>query len=304
MNKISIIGAGNVGASTAKIIADWELCDKIVLVDVKENLAEGKAMDLVQSSIITGSGTDIIGTTGNYELTKDSDVIVITSGSPRRPGMTREELVSVNRKVVESVLEETSKYSDPIYIIVSNPMDTMTYFACNFFNHKKDSKIIGMGGILDSARFKYYIAQELKINPSKIDAYVLGGHGDTTMIPMVAQATCNGRPITTLLSEEQINNIVSKTMTGGAIMTDLLKTSAWQAPAAAIATLIQAIAFDTHEVFPCSVFRYEYNVCIGTRVSIGENGIEKYIADDKYINDIILKYHDSIDYVKDTNDRL
>ena len=282
MSKISIIGAGNVGATAAQFIAMKEIADEVVLVDVKEGYAEGKAMDISQSLFLLNSKTDVSGYTKNYEPTKDSDIIVITSGVPRKPGMTREELVGVNAGVVKAVLEEAYKYSpNAIYVIVSNPMDTMTYLAVKYLKKlgkdNAETTVIGMGGLLDTARYYYYQAKEAdheaetgprKMDKEYVDGVVVGGHGDTTMIPILTPFLAKS------ISMMGFTSVREKTMKGGATLTGLLGTSAWMAPAAGITRLVEDILGNfTFAETPQSVYREEYDACIGSLVTLSRDGV-------------------------------
>ena len=239
--KVSIIGAGNVGASCAEYIAISKIANEVVLLDIKEGLSEGKALDLTQTSSTLGFDTVIKGVTNDYKTTKDSDVVVITSGIPRKPGMTREELIDINAGIVNTVTESILKFSPKaIIVVVSNPMDTMTYLALKS-NRLDKKKVIGMGGALDSSRFKTYLSKALNKPQSDIHAMVIGGHGDTTMIPLTRLASYNGTPISNLLPDEKQDEIVSSTMIGGATLTKLLGTSAWYAPGASVCYLVDSI---------------------------------------------------------------
>src|SRR3989337_2572567 len=242
--KVTVVGAGAVGATCADNIARKELAEELVLLDIKEGLAEGKALDMMQTAALLGFDTKIIGSSSDYAKTAGSDVVVITSGLPRKPGMTREELIGTNAGIVKSVTENILKYSpNTIIIVVSNPMDTMNYLTFKTSGLPKE-RIIGMGGALDSARFKYYLSQELNCSPSDLNAVVIGGHGDTTMIPLIKQATWNSVPVTQFLSAEQQQKVVADTMVGGATLTNLIGTSAWYAPGAAGAALVESIVRD------------------------------------------------------------
>ena len=279
--KVSIIGAGNVGASCAEYIAISKIANEVVLLDIKDGLAEGKALDLNQTSSTLGFDTAIKGVTNDYKSTQDSDVVVITSGIPRKPGMTREELIGINAGIVNSVTENILKFSpNTILVVVSNPMDTMTYLALKS-NKLEKNKVIGMGGALDSSRFKTYLSQALNKPQSDIHAMVIGGHGDTTMIPLIRLASYNGIPITNLLSNEKQNEVVSSTMVGGATLTKLLGTSAWYAPGASVSYLVDSILNNKKKVIPCSVYldgQYGLtDICIGVPIIIGKNGIEEII---------------------------
>ena len=279
--KVSIIGAGNVGASCAEYIAISKIANEVVLLDIKEGLSEGKALDLTQTASTLGFDTVIKGVTNDYKTTKDSDVVVITSGIPRKPGMTREELIDINAGIVNTVTESILKFSPKaIIVVVSNPMDTMTYLALKS-NRLDKKKVIGMGGALDSSRFKTYLSKALNKPQSDIHAMVIGGHGDTTMIPLTRLASYNGTPISTLLSKEKQDEIVSSTMIGGATLTKLLGTSAWYAPGASVCYLVDSILKNKKKIIPCSVYldgQYGLNdICIGVPCIIGENGVEEII---------------------------
>ena len=279
--KVTVVGAGAVGASCAEYIAIKDFASEVVVLDIKEGLAEGKAMDLMQTASLNGFDTKITGTTGDYSKTAGSDIAVITSGIPRKPGMTREELIGINAGIVKDVASNLVKHSpDVILIVVSNPMDTMTYLA-----HKvaglPEHRIIGMGGALDSARFKYRLAEALEAPISDVDGMVIGGHSDTGMLPLTRLATRNSVPVSEFLSEERLEQVKEDTKVGGATLTKLLGTSAWYAPGAAVSALVQAIACDQKKMFPCSVkLNGEYgleDICIGAPVLIGRNGIEKIV---------------------------
>ena len=279
--KVSIIGAGNVGASCAEYIAISKIANEVVLLDIKEGLSEGKALDLTQTASTLGFDTVIKGVTNDYKSTKDSDVVVITSGIPRKPGMTREELIDINAGIVNTVTESILKFSPKaIIVVVSNPMDTMTYLALKS-NRLDKKKVIGMGGALDSSRFKTYLSKALNKPQSDIHAMVIGGHGDTTMIPLIRLASYNGTPISTLLSNDKQDEIVSSTMIGGATLTKLLGTSAWYAPGASVCYLVDSILKNKKKIIPCSVYldgQYGLNdICIGVPCIIGENGVEEII---------------------------
>lgn len=279
--KVTIVGAGAVGATSADVIARREIAREVILLDIRKGIAEGKAIDIMQTSAIFGFDTDIRGVTADYSATADSDVVVITSGFPRKPGMTREELVGANATVVKNVISEILKYSpNAIIIMVSNPMDTMTYLALKTFAIPKN-RVLGMGGTLDSARFKYYLSQSLGCSASDLNAMVIGGHGDTTMIPLIKHATWNGVPVTQLLTEEQQREIVRATMVGGATLTGLIGTSAWIAPGAVISKLVESVLQNEKRLIPCSVLlegEYGMNdLAIGVPVVVGKNGWEKII---------------------------
>jgi len=303
--KVTIVGAGSVGSSCAEYIAIKDIADKIVLLDIKEGFAEGKSLDLMQTSSSLGFNAKISGVTSDYNNTKSSDVVVITSGIPRKPGMTREELIGINAGIVDSVTENLLIHSpNAIIIVVSNPMDTMTYLVLKKTGLPRN-RVIGMGGILDSSRFKTYISIALNNEPQKnIDAIVIGGHGDTTMIPLTDHAKVNNKPLADLLSAGEISKIASDTMVGGATLTRLLGTSAWYAPGASVAYLVKSILSDSKELLPCSVMlNGEYNfedLCIGVPCIIGANGLEEIIEIN--LNDINKeKFQKSVEAVKSTN---
>ena len=279
--KVTVVGAGAVGASCAEYIAIKDFASEVVLIDIKEGFAEGKAMDLMQTASLNSFDTMITGTTNDYSKTANSDVAVITSGIPRKPGMTREELISTNAGIVESVAENLIKHSpEVIIIVVSNPMDTMTYLAHQAAGIPKN-RIIGMGGALDSARFKYRLSEALGCPASDVDGMVVGGHSDTGMIPLTRLATRNSVPVSEFLSDDQMTYVKEETKVGGATLTKLLGTSAWYAPGAAVSALVQAIGCDTQKMFPCScLLDGEYglsDICIGVPAIIGKNGIEKIV---------------------------
>ena len=303
--KVTIVGAGSVGSSCAEYIAIKDIADEIVLLDIKEGFAEGKSLDLMQTSSSLGFNAQISGVTSDYKKTKSSDVVVITSGIPRKPGMTREELIGINAGIVDSVTENLLIHSpNAIIIVVSNPMDTMTYLVLKKTGLPRN-RVIGMGGILDSARFKTYISIALNNEPQKnIDAMVIGGHGDTTMIPLTDHAKVNDKPLSDLLSADEISKISSNTMVGGATLTRLLGTSAWYAPGSSVAYLVKSILSDSKELLPCSVMlNGEYNfedLCIGVPCIIGANGLEEIIEIN--LNDINKeKFQKSVEAVKSTN---
>lgn len=277
--KITVVGAGAVGASCAEYIAIKNFASEVVLIDIKEGFAEGKAMDLMQTASLNGFDTKITGTTNDYTKTAGSDIAVITSGIPRKPGMTREELIGINAGIVKSVTENLVKHSpEVIIIVVSNPMDTMTYLVHQVSGLPKN-RIIGMGGALDSARFKYRLAEALGCPQSDVDGMVIGAHSDTGMIPLTRLATRNSVPVSSFISSERLGQVLQETKVGGATLTGLLGTSAWYAPGAAVSAMVQAIACDWKKMFPCSVLldgEYgESNICLGVPVVIGKNGIEK-----------------------------
>lgn len=279
--KITVVGAGAVGATCADNIARAQLADELVVLDIKEGLAEGKAQDMMQTATLLGFDTRITGSTNDYAKTAGSHVVVITSGIPRKPGMTREELIGTNASIVKGVTQNILQHSpDAIIIVISNPMDTMTYLALTSTGLPKN-RIIGMGGILDSARFKYQLSQHLACSPADLNAIVIGGHGDTTMIPLIGKATWNSIPVTQFLSAAQQEQIVADTMVGGATLTKLLGTSAWYAPGAAGAALVESIVRDEKKLFTCCVSLHgEYgqsDICLGVPVVIGKNGWEKIV---------------------------
>lgn len=279
--KVTVVGAGNVGATVANVIALKGFASELVLLDIKEGISEGKAMDMMQTAHMMNIDTRIIGSTNDYSKTADSKVVVITSGIPRKPGMTREQLIGTNAKIVKSVVDQIKEYSpEAIYVIISNPMDTMTYLTLKESGIPKN-RIIGMGGMLDSSRFRYYLSQALGCTPTDVDGMVIGGHGDKTMIPLTRFATYRGIPVTQLLDKETLDKVVADTMVGGATLTGLLGTSAWYAPGAAGATVVEAIAKDEKKLIPCCVYlegEYgENDICIGVPVVLGANGIEKIV---------------------------
>ena len=279
--KVTVIGAGNVGASCAEYISQNEIASEVVILDIKKGFAEGKALDLYQTATTLGFNTSIKGVTNDYSKTSGSDVVVITSGVPRKPGMTREELIGINAGIVQKVSENVLKYSpDAIIVVVSNPMDTMTYLALKATGLPKN-RIIGMGGALDSSRFKTYLSLALNKPANDIQGMVIGGHGDTTMIPLFRLATYNGIPVSQFLKEKVIQKVVTNTMIGGATLTKLLGTSAWYAPGASVAYLVDSILNDYKKMIPCSVLlNGEYNlknICIGVPCIIGANGVESIV---------------------------
>jgi malate dehydrogenase len=305
--KVTIVGAGNVGASCAEYILIKQIAKEVILVDIKVGFAEGKALDLTQTTSTLGFKSKVLGVTNDYEKTSNSDVVVITSGIPRKPGMTREELIGINAGIVKSVSENLLKYSpNAILVIVSNPMDTMSYLVNKSFNVPKN-RIIGMGGILDSSRFKTYISKSSGYPQDQIEAMVIGGHGDTTMIPLTSIAKCNNQLLTDILSEDKVKKIASDTMVGGATLTKLLGTSAWYAPGASVSYLVNAIVNDSKEVLPCSVLlEGEYDVqdiCIGVPVKIGKNGFEEVVQLD-LSNKELEMFQNSVSAVKETNSAL
>jgi len=279
--KVTIVGAGNVGATCANVIASQSIASEVVLLDIKEGFAEGKALDMMQTSTTLGFGTKIIGTTGDYSLTSNSDVVVITSGIPRKPGMTREELIGINAGIVKDVSQNILKHSsEAIIVVVSNPMDTMTYLTLKSTGLPKN-RVIGMGGALDSSRFKTCLSSALDRPANDIHGMVIGGHGDTTMIPLTRLASYNGIQVSELISSDELEEVAQNTMVGGATLTKLLGTSAWYAPGASVGFLVKSILNDEKRIIPCSVFLDgEYNqddICIGVPCIIGKNGCEKIV---------------------------
>ena len=305
--KITVVGAGAVGATTADNIARKELCEELVLLDIKEGLAEGKAMDMMQTATLLGFDTKITGSTNDYSKTAGSEVVVITSGIPRKPGMTREELIGTNANIVKGVTQNVLQHSpDAIIVVISNPMDTMTQLALQSSGLPKN-RIIGMGGILDTARFKFYLSQALQCSPNDLNAVVIGGHGDTTMIPLIRFATWNSVPVTKFLSVEQQQKVVADTMVGGATLTKLIGTSAWYAPGAAGAALVESIVRDEKRLFACSVsLEGEYgqnDICLGVPVVLGKSGWEK-IVDYSLNEEEAGVFSKSADAVRSMNDVL
>jgi len=305
--KVTVVGAGAVGATTADNIVRKELCQELVLLDIKEGLAEGKALDMTQTAALLGFDTKITGSTNDYSKTAGSEVVVITSGIPRKPGMTREELIGTNANIVKVVAQNILQHSpDAIIIVISNPMDTMTYLTLKATGLPKN-RIIGMGGILDSARFKCYLSFALGCSPNDLNAIVVGGHGDTTMIPLIRLATWNSVPVTNFLSADQQKQIVADTMVGGATLTKLIGTSAWYAPGAAGAALVESIVRDEKKLFSCCVsLEGEYgqkDICLGVPVVIGKKGWEK-IVDYKLDGEEQAAFNKSADAVRNMNDVL
>ena len=285
--KVTIVGAGNVGATCVDAIAHRRIASEIVVVDIKEGFAEGKAMDIMQTQTTLGFNTKVVGSTNDYSKTAGSDVVVITSGIPRKPGMTREELIGINAGIVKGVAEQLLAHSpNAIVVVVSNPMDTMTYLTLKATGLPKN-RIIGMGGALDSSRFKYFLSQAMDKPANDIQGMVIGGHGDTTMIPLTRLASYNGVPVSQFLSEEALAKVAADTMVGGATLTKLLGTSAWYAPGASVAYLVDAILNDQKKMIPCSVLlEGEYgqdDICMGVPCIIGKNGVEQIV--DVALND-------------------
>jgi len=305
--KVTIVGAGNVGATCADVISYRGIASEVVLLDIKEGFAEGKALDIMQCATNTGFNTKVSGVTNDYSKTAGSDVVVITSGIPRKPGMTREELIGINAGIVKTVAENVLKHSpNTIIVVVSNPMDTMTYLALKSTGLPKN-RIIGMGGALDSSRFRTYLSLALDKPANDISAMVIGGHGDTTMIPLTRLASYNGIPVTEFLSEEVLQKVAADTMVGGATLTGLLGTSAWYAPGASVAYLVDSILNDQKKMIACSVFvegEYGQNdICIGVPCIIGKNGVEEIL--DIHLNEQEKAlFAKSADAVRGMNDAL
>ena len=305
--KVTVVGAGNVGASCAEYIALKRIASKVILLDIKKGFAEGKALDLYQTATTLGFNTTIEGVTNDYKATADSDVVVITSGIPRKPGMTREELIGINAGIVKNVSESILEHSpNAIIVVVSNPMDTMTYLALKATGLPKN-RIIGMGGALDSSRFKTYLSKALKKPANDIHGMVIGGHGDTTMIPLTRLASYNGVPVSSFLSQIELDQVAADTMVGGATLTKLLGTSAWYAPGASVAYLVDSIVNDQKRMIPCSVFlEGEYgqrDICIGVPCIIGGKGLESIVSLDLNTAEQ-EKFNQSADAVRNMNDAL
>ena len=305
MSKVTVVGAGNVGATCANVLAFNEVADEVVMLDVKEGVSEGKAMDIMQTANILGLETRLCGVTNDYTKTEGSDVVVITSGIPRKPGMTREELIGVNAGIVKSVTENVLKHSpNAVIVCVSNPMDTMTYLIHKISGLPKN-KIIGMGGALDSARFKYFLSHALgDVNAKEVEGIVIGGHGDTTMIPLTRFAAYRGIPASEFISAEKLAAVAADTMVGGATLTKLLGTSAWYAPGAATAQVVGAVLHNEKKLIPCSaLLEGEYgesDLCIGVPCVLGKNGIEK-IVEFKLNDEEKALFHKSAEAVHKTN---
>jgi len=302
--KVTVVGAGAVGATCADNIARKELCEELVMLDIKEGITEGKAMDFLQSATMLGSDTKIIGSTNDYSKTKGSDVVVVTSGIPRKPGMTREELIGINAGIVKDVTSKILDQSpDAIIVVISNPMDTMTYLTLKATGLPKN-RVIGMGGLLDSSRFKYFLSQAMNVSAQDLQGVVIGGHGDTTMIPLTRLATYQGTPVSNYLDEATLQKVAADTMVGGATLTKLLGTSAWYAPGAAGATLVEAIVRDEKKLIPCCVMldgEYgQQDICIGVPVVIGKNGWKK-IIDFHLTEEEQAKFNKSAEAVRNMN---
>ena len=304
MSKVTVVGAGNVGATCANVLVTNQMADEVVLLDIKEGVAEGKAMDIMQTASILGINTRLTGVTNDYAKTEGSDVVVITSGIPRKPGMTREELIGVNAGIVKSVASSILAHSpEAVIICVSNPMDTMTYLLHKEMGLPKN-RIIGMGGALDSARFKYFLSLALCANATEVEGIVIGGHSDTTMIPLKRYAAYRGIPASTLLPAEQLDKVAADTMVGGATLTKLLGTSAWYAPGAAAAQVVAAVLHDQKKLISCSALldgEYgEKDLCIGVPCILGKGGIEKIVEFDLNAEEKEL-FHKSAEAVHKTN---
>ena len=305
--KVTIVGAGNVGASCAEYIAIKSIASEVMLLDIKEGFAEGKALDLMQTATTLGFNTRIKGVTNDYSATKDSDVVVITSGVPRKPGMTREELIGINAGIIQSVASDILEHSpDTVIVVVSNPMDTMTYLTLKATGLPKN-RVIGMGGALDSSRFKTYLSLAMDRPANDIQGMVIGGHGDTTMIPLTRLASYNGTPVSQYLTDEAMDQVAVSTMIGGATLTKLLGTSAWYAPGASVAYLVDSIVNDQKRMISCSVLlEGEYqqeDLCIGVPCIIGKNGLES-IVDVQLNSQEQDKFNKSAASVKTTNEAL
>lgn len=307
MSKVTVVGAGNVGATTANVLVTSQIADEVVLIDIKEGVSEGKAMDIMQTANILHLQTRLTGVTNDYTMTNNSDVVVITSGVPRKPGMTREELIGVNAKIVKSVTDNVLAHSpNAIIICVANPMDTMTYLIHKISGLPKN-RIIGMGGALDSARFKHFLSLALNANATEVEGIVIGGHGDTTMIPLTRFAAYRGLPASSLIPADQLAKVAADTMVGGATLTKLLGTSAWYAPGAASAQMVAAVLHDQKKLISCSCLldgEYgESDLCIGVPAIIGRNGIEKIVEFDLNDEEKAL-FHKSAEAVHKTNEAL
>ena len=310
--KVTVVGAGNVGATVANVLATKNICSEVVLIDIKEGVSEGKAMDIMQTAHLLNFDTTVTGVTNDYAATAGSQVVVVTSGIPRKPGMSREDLIGTNAKIVKSVVDQALEYSpDAIFIIISNPMDAMTYLTF------KDSKlprnrVIGQGGMLDSSRFRYFLSKALQkagypATPTDVAGTVIGGHSDKTMVPLVSLATYRGIPVKELLTEEQLTEAVEATKVGGATLTKLLGTSAWYAPGAAAAAMVEAIALDAKKLMPCCVYldgEYgEKDICIGVPVILGKDGMEK-VVEVKLEGEEKAKFDESVAAARDTNSKI
>ncbi|MEN6456532.1 MAG: malate dehydrogenase [Prolixibacteraceae bacterium] len=278
--KVTVVGAGNVGATCAQIVAEKNIVQQVVLIDIKEGLSEGKSLDLWQTAPVNEYDTRITGSTNDYSKTAGSEVVVITSGLPRKPGMSRDDLISINAGIVKSVTENVIKYSpDAKIIIVSNPLDVMTYASYVTSKFPKN-RVMGMAGVLDTARYRAFLAEALDVSPRDIQALLMGGHGDT-MVPLPRYTTVSGIPVTELIDEEKLNAIIERTKKGGGELVNLMGTSAWYAPGSAAAQMVEAIVMDQKRIFPCCVkLEGEYglnNIFVGVPVKLGKNGVEEVI---------------------------
>lgn len=310
--KVTVVGAGNVGATVANVVAVKNFASEVVLIDIKQGVSEGKAMDIMQTAQLLNFDTKVTGVTNDYAATAGSQVVVITSGIPRKPGMSREDLIGVNAKIVKSVMDQALEYSpEAIFIIISNPMDAMTYLSLKNSGMPRN-RIIGQGGMLDSSRFRYFLSKALEkagypATPTDIDGMVIGGHSDKTMVPLVSIATYKGIPVTHFLSKEELDDVVAQTKVGGATLTKLLGTSAWYAPGAAAAEMVQAIALDSKKLIPSCVYldgEYgEKDLCIGVPVLLGANGMEK-IVELNLEGDEKAKFEESVAAARNTNSKL
>jgi malate dehydrogenase len=304
MSKITVIGAGNVGATCVDDLAMRNAASDIVLIDIKQGLAEGKAMDIMQTATLMDIKVRVIGVTNDYAATANSEVVVVTSGIPRKPGMTREELIGVNAKIVKEVVESALKFSpDATLVIVSNPMDPMCYLTAKISGLPRN-KVIGLGGVLDSARFRYYLSQAMKCNPRDVEATVIGGHGDTTMVPLASLATCKGVPVTKILSKKKLDKVVAETKVAGATLTSLIGTSAWYAPGAAAAFMAESIVQDEKRIRVCCVLlegEYgENDLCIGVPIVLGKNGCER-ILDFPITDEEMADFKASVEVTRQVN---
>lgn len=304
MSKVTVVGAGNVGATCANVLALKETASNVVLIDIKEGLAEGKILDIFQTESLLDIDTKLTGVTSDYAATAGSDVVVVTSGIPRKPGMTREELIGTNAGIVKDVIGNVLKHSpDAIILIVSNPMDTMTYLACKTAGLPRN-RVFGMGGALDTARFKCYLSKALGVNINELEGMVIGGHGDTTMVPLLSKATYKGSPVSDFADEATLKQVVADTMVGGATLTKLLGTSAWYAPGAAAAYVVESILKDQKKVVPsCVMLDGEYghkDICIGVPAVIGRGGVEK-VLEIKLTQEESALFEASADAVRKTN---
>jgi len=307
MSKVTIVGAGAVGATCADVMSIREVANEIVLIDIKEGLSEGKMLDMHQAATLLDFDTKMVGATNDYKKTANSDVVVITSGIPRKPGMTREELIGTNAKIIKSVVDNAIKYSPrAIFVVVANPMDALTYLTLKHAGIPRN-RVIGMGGALDSARFKHYLAKAANVNINDVDGMVLGGHGDTFMMPLTSKATIKGVPASQFLSKKKLAEVAAATMVGGATLTKLIGTSAWYAPGAAVAYMVESIIKDQKKLIPCSCYlQGEYgqsDLCIGVPAVIGRKGIEKIVEID-LTDEEKAKFADSAAAVKKVNNVL